>query len=101
MNCIQFQPGLSRLKFLKQFTRLPLTVWSLAIYLISQAKTGLSSLALKRQLGVSYPTARLIQRKFKDAMFERETTLLSWTPSPSGHARTDDPGQLKPLDNQK
>jgi len=29
----------------------------IAIYLISQAKTGLSSLALKRQLGVSYPTA--------------------------------------------
>uniref|UniRef100_UPI0038B4E230 transposase n=1 Tax=Thiorhodovibrio winogradskyi TaxID=77007 RepID=UPI0038B4E230 len=35
-------------------THLALTVWFLAIYLISQAKTGLSSLALKRQLGVSY-----------------------------------------------
>ena len=31
--------------------------WFLAIYLISQAKTGLSALALKRLLGVSYPTA--------------------------------------------
>ena len=37
-------------------TKLPLTTWFLAIYLISQAKTGLSALALKRQLGVSYPT---------------------------------------------
>ena len=34
-------------------TKLPLTTRLLAIYLISQAKTGLSALALKRQLGVS------------------------------------------------
>ncbi|ASF46069.1 hypothetical protein CEK71_08240 [Methylovulum psychrotolerans] len=46
-----------------QSTRLPLTVWFLAIYFtracagISQAKTGLSALALKRLIGVSYPTA--------------------------------------------
>jgi len=40
-----------------QGTKLALTVWFLAIYLISQAKTGLSALALKRYLGVSYPTA--------------------------------------------
>ena len=31
-------------------TKLGLSVWFLAIYLISQAKTGLSALALKRQL---------------------------------------------------
>ncbi len=36
-------------------TKLPLTTWFLAIYLISQAKTGLSALALKRQLGVKLP----------------------------------------------
>ena len=42
-----------------QGTKLALTVWFLAIYLVSQAKTGLSALALKRQLGVSYPTAWL------------------------------------------
>ena len=40
-----------------QDTKLPLTIWFLAIYLVSQAKTGLSRLALHRQLGVSYPTA--------------------------------------------
>ena len=39
-----------------QGTKLALTVWFLAIYVISQAKTGVSALALKRQLGVSYPT---------------------------------------------
>ena len=55
-----------------QGTKLPLTIWFLAIYLISQAKTGLSSLALKRQLGVSYPTAWLIHHKLMHVMAERE-----------------------------
>jgi len=36
-----------------EHSKLPLTKWLLAIYLISQAKTGLSALAMKRQLGVS------------------------------------------------
>lgn len=53
-------------------TKLPLTTWFLAIYLIGQAKTGLSALALKRQLGVSYPTAWLIHHKIMCAMAERE-----------------------------
>jgi len=56
-----------------QSTHLPLTLWFLAIYLISQAQTGLSALALKRYLGVSYPTAWLIQHKLMEAMAERET----------------------------
>jgi hypothetical protein len=56
-----------------QSTKLPLTVWFLAIYLISQAKTSLSALALKRHLSGSYPTAWLIQHKFMQAMAERET----------------------------
>ena len=34
-------------------TKLPLTTWFLAFYLIGQAKTGISSLALMRQLGRS------------------------------------------------
>lgn len=56
-----------------QSTKLPLTIWFLAIYLISQAKTGLSALALKRYLGISYPTAWLMQHKLMEAMSERET----------------------------
>jgi transposase-like protein len=55
-----------------QSTRLPLTIWFLAIYLISQAKTGLSALALKRLLGVSYPTAWLLQHKLMAAMSGRD-----------------------------
>ena len=57
-------------------TKLGLRVWFLAIYLISQAKTGLSALALKRDLGVSYPTAWLIQHKLMQAMVEREDGYL-------------------------
>lgn len=55
-----------------QGTKLSLTVWFLAIYLISQAKTGLSTLELKRHLGVSYPTAWLVHHKLMQAMAERE-----------------------------
>ena len=59
-----------------QGTKLSLTIWFLAIYLISQAKTGLSALALKRQLGVSYPTAWLIHHKLMQAMADREDRYL-------------------------
>lgn len=59
-----------------QGTRLPLTTWFLAIYLISQAKTGLSALALKRHLGVSYPTAWLIHHKLMQAMADRKTRYV-------------------------
>ena len=44
-------------------SKLPLRLWFLAIYLLSQAKTGLSALALKRNLGVSYRTAWLMHHK--------------------------------------
>lgn len=66
-------------------TKLPLTTWFLAIYLISQAKTGLSALALKRYLGVRYPTAWLIQHKLMAAMAERETLYTL-----SGSVQVDD-----------
>ena len=55
-----------------QSTHLALTLWFLALYLISEAKTGLSALALKRHLGVSYPTAWLIQHKLMQTMTERD-----------------------------
>lgn len=53
---------------LMEHSKLPLSKWLLAIYLISQAKTGLSALAMKRQLGVSYPTAWLLHHKINRAM---------------------------------
>ena len=59
---------------LLEHTKLPLATWFLAIYLISQAKTGLSALALKRQLGVSYPTAWLLHQKINRAMAQQDST---------------------------
>ncbi len=62
---------------LMQHTNLPLTIWFLAIYLVSEAKTGLSALALKRQqLGVSYPTAWLLHHKLMEAMKSRDAAYV-------------------------
>ncbi len=44
-------------------TKLPLPQWFLAIHLITQAKTGISALSLKRQIGVSYNTAWSMKHK--------------------------------------
>lgn len=53
-------------------TKLPLRTWFLAMFLISQDKTGLSSLALMRQLGTSYRTAWLVHHKLMAAMAEHD-----------------------------
>ena len=68
-----------------QSTKLPLTTRFLAVYLVSQAKTGLSALALKRQLGVSYPTVWLMHHKLMQAMTEREARYTL-----SGKVQVDD-----------
>ena len=59
---------------LMEHTKLPLTTWFLGICLISQAKTGLSALALKRQLGVSCPTAWLLHQRVNRAMAQQGST---------------------------
>jgi len=53
-------------------TKLPLTTWFLAIYLVTQSKNAISALSLKRQLGVSYPTAWLVKHKLMAVMAEIE-----------------------------
>lgn len=53
-------------------TKLPLTTWFMAIHLVTQAKTGLSALALKRQVGVSYNTAWSMKQKIMQVMKERD-----------------------------
>lgn len=70
LSC-RYQSSLTAGSLFEQ-TKLPLRTWFLAIYLLSQAKTGLSSLALKRRLGVSYPTAWALQHKINHAMAQRE-----------------------------
>lgn len=55
-----------------QSTKLSLSQWFLALYLISQTKTGLSGLELSRHLGVQQNTAWLVQHKVMKAMELRE-----------------------------
>jgi transposase-like protein len=57
-------------------TKLPLTTWFQAFYLIGQAKKGISSLELSRHLGVAYNTAWLIHSKILQAMSEREQAYV-------------------------
>ena len=53
-------------------SKLPLTTWFLAMYLLTQTKTGMSALELHRHLGVSYRTAWLVKHKLMLVMFEQE-----------------------------
>lgn len=55
-----------------EHTRLPLTLWFLAMFLMTQNKNAISALALKRQLGVSYKTAWLLKHKLMLAMAQRD-----------------------------
>ena len=49
-------------------TKLPLTIWFLAMQLLTQAKNNVSALELKRQIGVCYRTAWLLKHKVLEAM---------------------------------
>lgn len=53
-------------------TKVALTRWFLAMQLLSQAKNNVAALELRRQLGVSYPTAWLMKHKIMEAMRQAE-----------------------------
>lgn len=53
-------------------TKLPLTIWFLAMHLLTQAKNNVSALELTRHLGVRYKTAWLLKHKLMQVMCERE-----------------------------
>ncbi|WP_029527772.1 IS1595 family transposase [Polaromonas glacialis] len=55
-----------------EHTHLPLNLWFLAMYLLTQYKNAISALALKRQLGVSYKTAWLLKHKLMQTMSQRD-----------------------------
>jgi hypothetical protein len=54
------------------YSKLPLTTWFLAMYLLTQQKNALSALELMRHLGVSYPSAWSLKHKLLQAMLERD-----------------------------
>ncbi len=53
-------------------SKLPLTIWFLALYLLTQSKNNVSALELSRHLGVSYNTAWLMKHKILQVMQRRE-----------------------------
>ena len=59
-----------------QATKLPLTLWFLAMYLQTQAKNNVAALELMRHLGVSSKTAWLMKLKLLQVMTERESTRV-------------------------
>lgn len=57
-------------------TRLPLHLWFLGIYHLTQPKNNVSALELKRLLGVSYKAAWRMKHKLMQVMDEREADRL-------------------------
>ena len=53
-------------------TKLPLTVWFQAIYLMTQDKKGVSAMKLHRHLGISYNAAWRMKHKLMQVMMERD-----------------------------
>ena len=53
-------------------TKLGLSIWYLAMYLLTQSKNGISAMDLKRQLGVSYNSAWMLKPRLMQANSERE-----------------------------
>ena len=53
-------------------TKLPLTLWFQAIYLITQDKKGVSAMKLRRHLGISYNAAWRMKHKLMQVMNERD-----------------------------
>lgn len=56
-------------------TKLPLPKWFLAMFLIINAKKGISSLQLARDLGVNKNTAWYLQKRIRQAMNEEDQIL--------------------------
>ena len=54
------------------YSKLPLSIWFLAIYLITQEKNGVSALELSRSLGISYNATWRLKHKLMQAMKERD-----------------------------
>lgn len=62
----------ARVGTIYQSSKLPLTVWFLAVYLMTQSKNSVAALELKRTLGVCYKTAWMLKHKLLTVMEQRE-----------------------------
>jgi transposase-like protein len=55
-------------------SKLPLRTWFRTMYLVTQSKTGISSIELGRRLGVTQTTAWTLKHKLAQVMIERNAT---------------------------
>ena len=55
-------------------SKVPLSKWFLAMYLMTQSKNAIAALELMRHLGVQYNTAWLLKQKLAQVMLERNAT---------------------------
>ncbi|WP_075185111.1 IS1595 family transposase [Teredinibacter haidensis] len=55
-----------------QATKLPLRMWFLGMYFITQDKKGVSALELMRRLGIGYKSAWRMKQKLMQVMLERD-----------------------------
>ena len=53
-------------------SKLPLTIWFQAIFLVTQDKKGISAMELRRHLGISYNAAWRMKHKIMQVMLERD-----------------------------
>jgi hypothetical protein len=70
-NCCHHQASVTS-ETIFDSTKLPLNKWFLAIHFMTQMKTSVSALELKRQLKVSYKTAWSLKQKIMQVMKERD-----------------------------
>lgn len=57
-------------------SKLPLSVWFLALQLLTQAQNNVSALELRRHLGVGYRTTWLIKHRLTEVMCQREVNRV-------------------------
>lgn len=59
-----------------QRSKLPLSIWFLAVYLMVESRKSVSANQIKRMLGITYKTAWLLCHKIREAMFDEDAVPL-------------------------
>jgi hypothetical protein len=77
-------------------SKLPLTTWFLALYLLTQQKNAISAMGLMRRLGVSYNPAWSLKHKLLQTMLERDANRQLPGVIEAGMFGHDDPALLNP-----
>jgi len=65
-------PDINYHRTIFESTKLSLTTWFLAIYLMAQSKKGVSTMQLHRELGISYNATWCLKHKLMQVMLERD-----------------------------